>query len=290
MPTSAPARAHPDRQAPLDRARRVMESALRLSAAYIRVLQEMRPRVAAATLPVAGGLAVYAGIGSPLTQAFGLGLGGPVLDADLARLEGFYLSRGVPVQIELSTLADPTLKALLERRGYQAGHCTLALERALPGPVPPAAGSSSIRVHPAESDQFAQWIAVVARGFIEDSLRPLIVAETYEIFRHMPEVRCYLATIGGAPAGGAALACEGGIAHLFGASTLPSFRRRGVHAALLRGRLASAVTAGCTVASLGARPDAPACRNARRAGFEEVTVHTTMTLDPRGGAEILLHY
>ncbi len=270
--------------------RRIEASALRLTAAYVRALREVRPRVAATALPVAGGLAVYAGIGSPLTQAFGLGLGVPVLDADLAVLEEFYQSRGVPAEIDLSTRADPSLRALLDKRGYRPGRRTLGLAASLPGSPPPAAASSAVRVRRTTPDQFAQWIAVVARGFVEQSERPLLVTDIYETFRRMPEIGCFLATIEEQPAGGAALACEGGVAHLFGASTLPSFRGRGVHAALLRERLATAAAAGCDLACLGAQPDGPAHRNALRAGFEVVADHTAMILDPRGGAEILLHY
>jgi GNAT superfamily N-acetyltransferase len=52
------------------------------------------------------------------------------------------------------------------------------------------------------------------------------------------------------------------------ANTLPAFRNQGVHTALLRTRLAEAVEAGCDVAMIHTRPDAPSQRNVLRAGFQ----------------------
>src|SRR5712691_2058958 len=65
--------------------------------------------VGAAAMLVAGGQAVYAGVESPLTQAVGLGLHGPVMDADVDAMEEFYRSRGAPVNIEVCPLADASL-------------------------------------------------------------------------------------------------------------------------------------------------------------------------------------
>ncbi|MFY9569846.1 MAG: GNAT family N-acetyltransferase, partial [Blastocatellia bacterium] len=59
-------------------------------------------------LPVAGGYAGFGGVESPLTQAFGLGLNGPVTEVDLSALEEFYRSHGSAVNIETCPLADPS--------------------------------------------------------------------------------------------------------------------------------------------------------------------------------------
>ena len=45
------------------------------------------PEVGALTLPVAGGYAMYAGADSPLTQAIGLGMSGPVTAVELDQVE-----------------------------------------------------------------------------------------------------------------------------------------------------------------------------------------------------------
>ena len=58
-------------------------------------------------LPVAGGHASFGGVDSPVTQAFGLGLNGPVTEADMEAMEDFYRSHGSGVNIETCPLADP---------------------------------------------------------------------------------------------------------------------------------------------------------------------------------------
>src|SRR6476659_7277618 len=70
-------------------------------------------------LPVAGGHAGFGGLDSPVTQAFGLGLDGPVTEADMTAMEEFYRAHGAPVNIETCPLADPSLLKLLNERGYR---------------------------------------------------------------------------------------------------------------------------------------------------------------------------
>src|SRR5947199_9296238 len=73
----------------------------------------------AAVLEVAGGYAVFAGAGSPLSNAIGIGLHGRVSEADMDALETFFRSRGAPVSIDFCPLADPGLLQSLGRRGYR---------------------------------------------------------------------------------------------------------------------------------------------------------------------------
>ena len=56
-----------------------------------------------------------------------------------------------------------------------------------------------------------------------------------KVFAQADGIECYLAKIDGQPAGGGTLAMRDGVAGLFGASTLPAFRNRGVQAALIAG-------------------------------------------------------
>lgn len=65
---------------------------------------------------VAGGYAVYCGANSPIPQAVGLGLNGPVSAEEFDRLEEFYFSRSEPVRAETCPLADAWLFALYRER------------------------------------------------------------------------------------------------------------------------------------------------------------------------------
>ncbi|MCM2256049.1 MAG: hypothetical protein NDJ94_10295, partial [Vicinamibacteria bacterium] len=69
-------------------------------------------------LVVAGGTALYSAPGSPLNKVLGLGLHGPVSDADLDQLVAFYEGRGEPAQVELCPLAALDLPERLIRRGF----------------------------------------------------------------------------------------------------------------------------------------------------------------------------
>jgi GNAT superfamily N-acetyltransferase len=80
-------------------------------------------------------------------------------------------------------------------------------------------------------------------------------------------VECYLARVEGKVAGGATLAIRDGVAGLFGASTLPAFRKRGVQTALLHARLERAAEAGCDLAVCLAQPGSSSERNIVRRRF-----------------------
>ena len=87
----------------------------------------------AASLDVAGGCAVFVGAESPLTQAVGIGLNGPVQRGELEALETFFRSRGAKVSIDLCPLADPGLLPMLAERGYRVTEFNNVLVKRLAG-------------------------------------------------------------------------------------------------------------------------------------------------------------
>lgn len=283
-------RPRPAWQADLPLARRLEGEEARAGALYAETLARLRPHVAAASEPVAGGRAVYGGVGSPLTRAIGLGMGGPVTAADLDRLEAFYGSRGVPVQVEVCPMADPTLPDLLGRRGYRVTDFenVLVREVARDEALPPA--PRGVEVREAGAGEAETWAATVARGFFDPEPAPPAMPTVFITFGSMPGVTRLLALLDGVPAGGGCLAMHGGLASLFGASTLRAARGRGVHAALLLARLTRAAAGGSDLAALGSLPGGTSQRNAERLGFRVAYTRARMILDPRGGAEMLLHY
>src|SRR5262245_55401272 len=101
---------------------RRLEGAQALGRAEVaRAHARLRPRAGIAVEAVSGGYAVYNPLGSPASRAHatGLGMAGPVGEADLQRLDDFYGSRGAVAHVELCPLADPSLPTLLGRRGYR---------------------------------------------------------------------------------------------------------------------------------------------------------------------------
>jgi len=63
---------------------------------------------------------------------------------------------------------------------------------------------------------------------------------------------------------------------LGGAATIPRYRRRGAHLALIAARLELASTAGCDLAVVTADPGSISARNSERCGFHLVCTHAVM--------------
>ncbi|HSI86459.1 MAG: GNAT family N-acetyltransferase [Candidatus Methylacidiphilales bacterium] len=75
-----------------------------------------------------------------------------------------------------------------------------------------------------------------------ESLRPL-----RRLWWNLPHLRFYLACVDGVPAAQAILDCRDDVAYLASGSTMPGFRKRGLHTALILRRLRDAEAAGCRV-------------------------------------------
>jgi hypothetical protein len=84
-------------------------------------------------LQAGGGCAIFAGADSPLTQAVGLGLDGPVRESEIWAIEDFLRRRGARVAIDFCPLADPGLLEVLSRRGYRATQFNNVLVKRLAG-------------------------------------------------------------------------------------------------------------------------------------------------------------
>jgi hypothetical protein len=66
-----------------------------------------------------GAWAVFDGVGSPVTQTFGLGLFEEITPASLDIIERFFLDRGAQVNHEVSPLAGAAALSLLCARNYR---------------------------------------------------------------------------------------------------------------------------------------------------------------------------
>ena len=62
---------------------------------------------------------MFAGVGSPLTHALGIGMNGAVSDEEFDRLEAFFRERGSPSLIDLCPMADLSVIEQVTRRGYK---------------------------------------------------------------------------------------------------------------------------------------------------------------------------
>jgi GNAT superfamily N-acetyltransferase len=236
-------------------------------------LAQHHPDIGACTMDVAGGCAIYAGVGSPITQAIGLGMDVEVTTADMDCLEQFFESRGARVEVETSPLCHATLRDQFDARAYRTLEWSNVLfQRSTDTPVkPPAAG---VEIKRATVDQADLWASLLCQGFAEDlgeaALALMLVGKTL----FLAAAAGYIAYVDGQPAGGAALFIHEGVAGLMGAATLSKFRRRGVQSALLNARLDLAREQGCDMAYTITAPGSGSQRNVERAGFQVAYTRT----------------
>jgi len=235
----------------------------------------------AAVEAVAGGYAIYCGANSPITQAVGLGLHGPVSKEEFGRLEEFYFSRNEPARVETCPLADGSLVEHYRERGYYVSEFSNVLVR----PVEKASCAAipaEIEIARVTDGEIDLWTLTVAQGFAEHFPVTQELLDVMRLFASGKNAECYLARMEGKVAGGATLAARGRIAGLFGASTLPAFRKRGVQTALLETRMARAAELGCELAMSLAQPGSASQRNITRRGFQ--TLYTRVKFERGVGA------
>ena len=228
----------------------------------------------AAALEIGGGCAIFAGVDSPLTQAVGLGLHGPVNKDELDQVEEFFRSRGGRPVIEVCPLADTDFIETLGERGYRVSQFDNVLARSLAG-VEMVLTPRVRRATPEESDL---WAHTVGRGFFERTELP---GEEMDVGRwvfRMPGALCFLASSdGGTPAGGAALSIREGMAMMFADGVARPCRRLGLHRELIAARLNEALACGCDVAAAATAPASASQRNFERLGFQVVYTRVTLS-------------
>ena len=255
--------------------------AQRIEAAETRLSLAMAAVSQATTAPeafgvrVGSGAAVYCGPGAPMTKVIGLGVSEPLLDADVDRVEAAYAPTGERPGWEMATLGDLEAVRLLEARGYRLQRIELVLGRDLSRPTmidPVPVDITVARGHDTE------WARIAVAGFaaaetVDGREAPAehydtsVLEQVVRQLAGVADVLRYVAFIDGVPAGAASARVDDGVYQLCGAATLPEFRRRGVHTALLSARLADARAHGCDLSVVAVEPGSRSQANVQRRVF-----------------------
>jgi len=223
-------------------------------------------------IEIAGGFAGFAGVDSPVTQAFGLGFAGPVTHEDIEAMEDFYRARESAVNIETCPLADASLLKVLSERGYVPIEASHVFARALTAgdvslwPDP----SSEVWIRTPREDEADSYSELVAKNFFENGEVPPELLDIFKSTFYAKGAHFFIAEIDGVPAGGGMMSMHRGVASLGGAGTLPEFRNRGAQNALILARLASAARAGCDLAMVATGLGTVSQRNVERREFKLV--------------------
>ena len=213
----------------------------------------------------AGGVLVFAGVGSPGTHALGIGMHGPISPEDFDNLEEFFRDRGSEALIDLCPMAHPTVVAEVMERQYRVVEFNNVMVRRL-SPNLTVNAASGIDVRGIYDEEEPLWRRIMVRGFLgQDEPEPRIEAMLTGLSL---SAHCFLGeTEGRAAATGAMGIRMAKVAHLFGDATLVGARGRGLQHALIEARLAAAAKAGCEYATAAVIPGSSSHRNYERAGF-----------------------
>ena len=249
-------------------AQRLERAEAKASAAFVESRSRETPALGAEWRDFAGTYAMFDGVGSPLSQTFGLGLFSPPTDAHLEEIERFFRDRGAEVFHEVSPLADPSILGVFANRGYRAVELTSVMHmRLTPEPRAERPRAPELVVRRVEPGEESIWAETAARGWSETPELGAFVLEFGNVSARARGAVCFVAEWAGQPIASAALAIHDGVAHFAGASTDPAFRGRGAQAALLSERLRHASSVGCDLALMGAAPGSASQRNGERQGF-----------------------
>ena len=239
-------------------------------------------------IPIAGGVASFAGEDSPFNKVAGLGFGGTPGAAALDEIERAFAACGAPVQVELAHLADPDIGAFLTGRGYRLVSFETVLGRALTA-EPERVTPPGIEVRPSGDDELEAWLDVVVDAGLhpdtqglpshEEFPREALAGAERDLVTAAGVIR-YAALRDGIIAGGASFRPAEGIAQFTGAATAPAHRRRGIQTALLSARLADAAAAGCDIAVVTTQPGSKSQQNVQRRGFDLLYARAVLVKQP----------
>jgi GNAT superfamily N-acetyltransferase len=263
--------------ADLDLSRRLERAEGQACLEFAESRARLFPQSGATWIECAGAYAVFAGVDSPVTQTFGLGLFEELSPASLDRIEGFFLERGAAVLHEVSPLAGIATLDLLCTRGYRPIELSSVLHR--PVELPATREDGGIRVRVALKQEAAQWADLSARGWAQGNPELVGFLEQFGALAFARDQSVnFIAELDGKPGATGMLSLHDGIALFAGASTIPEMRRCGLQAALLEARMRYAFAHGYPLAMMVTEAGSQSQRNAERKGFRIAYTRTKWRL------------
>ncbi|GAA0584890.1 GNAT family N-acetyltransferase [Kribbella sandramycini] len=200
------------------------------------------------------------------SQAHGFGFDSPIDSALIGEVLAFARSADARVlnfHLAPEVLPDDWDEICAEHGLTRGGTWVKAVRAA--GPVEPV--ETDLRIAQVEPDGFAQWSAVVVKGFgMPDETGG--VAAMLTAWAARPGVRLYGAWAGSELVGVGALGMAGGVGELVCGATLPAYRGRGAQSAIMARRLEDAYAAGCSLAASETGKPGPGEHNSSLANME----------------------
>ena len=208
-------------------------------------------------------IAAKAKSGRPSNKVFCFG------QDDLARLDeilAFYTVDDLEPTFHLTPVGfTRDVSAALAAAGFVQREFEQAILYGLPSSEL-ASPPRDITIERVTAENLEEYVRTVADGFeMPAAWRDAAMDDVRGSFA--PDDHRFLARLGPEPAAVATLRTREGVASLGGGATIPRFRGRGCHLALIRHRLDVAYLLGCTLISSGANFGSGSFRNQLRAGL-----------------------
>jgi GNAT superfamily N-acetyltransferase len=264
--------------ADLELARRLEKAEARGNREFVEARAIADPDRGAKWIEVGGTFAMFDGVGSPLTQTFGLGIAQAISSEEMDEIEQFFQERGSDVFHEVCPLSDESARSLLNERGYKTIESSSVLYRPISTdfrlPIQP---NEQVHARPLQPGEEQRWTDTAFKGWSE-------FAELGDFLREMGQVQAhsksisFIAELNGESIATGVLIIDKDVALLAGASTVPEARRQGAQLALLDARLRYAASLGCTIGMMVANPGSGSQRNAERHGFRIAYTRTKWQL------------
>jgi GNAT superfamily N-acetyltransferase len=233
---------------------------------FAEARRRLFPSSGSAWMECSGAYAVFDGVGSPVTQSFGLGIFEELTAASLDVIERFFIDRGAQVDHEVSPHAGVAALSLLCSRQYQPIEISNVMCRPVEKPADQDHANITVRVAGPEEAQL--WSDISAKGWTHEHPELLgFFLQTTAISSAREQSPCFLAELDGQPGAAGSLCIHEGVALFAGAATVPEMRRRGLQGALLKERMRYAFEHGCDLAMMVAEAGSNSQRNAERQGF-----------------------
>jgi GNAT superfamily N-acetyltransferase len=237
--------------------------------ACIRNAQARFPELLPATHVVGGGIAAFAGINSPISEATGIGLWERAGRDEALLVTQFYRERGAQPRVRLSPHADRDfVRALVE-----LGYVPLEYENPMAADLHALDAQRDPRVVEMRDPQ--EWSRATGSAFLDGEpcdesnlIVGLMVCTP-------PETTALEIRESGAIVASGCMDVDGEIAGFFGAGTAPAHRGRGLQSALIGDRIARALERGARYGRVTARPGTLSERNFRRFGFAPLYTRIT---------------
>ena len=217
---------------------------------------------------IGGGVAAFAGVNSPISEALGVGLWQRAGRAEGDALTAFYRERGAQPRVRLSPYADPAFVRALIALGY------VPLEYENPMAADAAAIGTRRDPRVTLMRDANEWSAATGSAFLDGAPCDESNLVVGLMICTPPETTALEIREAEAIVASGCMDVQGAIAGFYGAGTAPAFRGRGLQKALILDRAARALERGARFCRVTTRPGSISEQNFRQLGFTPLYTRT----------------